>query len=148
MARTAREKAIEELGHYIRVRDCLKTTAVVFVGVCITCNRKFHIDNLDAGHFISGRRNAVLFDILGIHIQCTYCNQMMHGCHKKYRKIMVERHGEDWVENREIRAKRVIKDSQIDYDKLLKGLKRMNINLMRKHGFKTFSEILQMGSTG
>ena len=136
--KSARQRAIEELGHYIRIRDCLKTTGYVFVGVCFTCKRRFHISYLDQGHFISGRRNAVLFDILGIHIQCTYCNVNMHGCHKKYRKLMVEEYGEDWVVNREIRAKRVIKDSQIDYDKLLKGIKRMKKNLLRKHGFRTF----------
>ena len=145
MAGTVRKKAIEELGHYIRLRDCIETTGLAFVGVCITCRRRFHISYLDAGHFISGRRNAVLFDILGLNAQCTYCNINLHGCHKKYRKILVQKRGEDWVTNREKRSKRVIKDSQIDYDILLRGIKRMKENLMRKHGFRTFSEILQMG---
>lgn len=143
MAKSERDKASDDMMHYIRVMRCLESTGLAFVGYCITCERRFHIVNLEAGHFISGRRNAVLFDVMCIYNQCGYCNRALHGCHKKYRKKMVKKHSEDWVLNRERRAERVIKNNQIDFTKLRSGIKRMTEKLYRKHGYKKFSEILQ-----
>lgn len=145
MAKTARDKASEDMMYYIRVMRCLETTGLAFIGYCITCERKFHIGNLEGGHFISGRRNAVLFDVMCIYNQCGYCNRALHGRHKNYRKKMVKIHGEEWVQNREQRAKRIIKNNQIDFVKLRAGIKRMTEKLYRKYGYKTFGEILQEG---
>jgi len=145
MAKTARDKASDDMMHYIRVMRCLETTGLAFLGVCFTCERRFHLEYLDAGHFISGRRNAVLFDIKCIRLQCNFCNVINHGQPKIYKKKMVELFGESWVEERKRRAKRVIKDSQIDYAKLRAGIKRMTEKIYRKYGYKTFGEILQEG---
>ena len=140
-----RDKASKDMMHYIRIMRCLEATGKAFLGICITCNRQFHIEYLDAGHFISGRRNAVLFDIMCIYNQCNYCNVIMHGRHKLYRKIMVRKHGKEWVLNRAIRARRVIKNNQIDFVKLRKGIKSMLEKIYRKHGYETFGEILRDG---
>ena len=142
MAKTDRDIASDDMMHYMRIKRCLESTGKAFVGYCITCSRKFHIEYLQAGHFISGRRNAVLFDVMCIHNQCNYCNVIEHGRHKTYRKIMVAKHGEEWVLNREYRSKRVIKNNQIDFIKLRKGIKRMLEKIYRKHGYRTFGEIL------
>lgn len=143
MAKKERDKASEDMMRFIRLMRCLESTGLAFVGYCITCERKFHISNLEAGHFISGRRNAVLFDVMCIYNQCGYCNRYLHGCHKKYRKKMVEKYSEDWVLNRERRSKRVIKNNQINFAKLRAGIKRMTQKIYRKHGYKTFGDILQ-----
>ena len=145
MAKTERDKASEDMMHFIRVMRCLETTGLAFVGICFTCDRRFHIGYLDAGHFISGRRNAVLFDIMCIRLQCNYCNVTMHSQPKIYKAKMIKLYGEQWVEERKRRAKRVIKDNQIDYKKLRAGIKRMTEKIYRKHGYKTFGEILQEG---
>lgn len=145
MAKTDRDKASEEMMRYIRVKRCLETTSLAFTGICFTCERKFHIEYLDAGHFISGRRNAVLFDVMCIRLQCNYCNVMMHSQPKIYKKKMIQLYGEEWVENRKRRAKRTIPNNRIDFAKLRKGIKRMTQKIYRKHGYKTFGEILQEG---
>ncbi len=145
MAKTDRDKASEDMMHYIRVMRCLEATGTAFIGYCITCERRFHIEALQAGHFISGRRNAVLFDVMCIYNQCGHCNVNMHGQPKQYRKRMVAKHGEEWVLNRKRRAKRVIKNNQIDFVKLRAGIKRMTEKIYRKHDYKTFGEILQDG---
>ena len=143
MAKTERDKASEEMMHYIRVMRCLETTGLAFVGVCITCERRFHIEYLDAGHCISGRRNAVLFDVMNIYNQCNYCNVQMHGRRKLYEQKLIARYGQEWMDNRIRRSKRTIPDNKIDYKKLRAGIKRMTENIYRKYGYKTFGEILQ-----
>ena len=143
MAKTERDKASEEMMHYIRVMRCLETTGLAFVGVCITCERRFHIEYLDAGHCISGRRNAVLFDVMNIYNQCNYCNVQMHGRRKLYEQKLIARYGQEWMDNRIRRSKRTIPDNKIDYKKLRAGIKRITENIYRKYGYKTFGEILQ-----
>ncbi|KKM86727.1 hypothetical protein LCGC14_1276010, partial [marine sediment metagenome] len=95
MAKTERDKASEDMMHFIRVMRCLETTGLAFVGICFTCDRRFHIGYLDAGHFISGRRNAVLFDIMCIRLQCNYCNVTMHSQPKIYKAKMITLYGCD-----------------------------------------------------
>lgn len=141
----ARKDAWEACARYCKVRDCLKDRGLPFVGRCITCGRNFHISSLDAGHAISGRRNAVLFDVMLIHTQCTWCNQLKHGDQKNYRRILAERYGEKWMAERERRAKRVIPDSRIDFVKLQKGFECKYQKLMRLQGYRTWSELLQQG---
>ncbi len=145
MAKTERDKASADMMHYIRVKRCLEATGLAFVGFCITCERRFHIEYLDAGHCISGRRNAVLFDIKNIYNQCNYCNVQMHGRRKLYEKKLVARYGQEWMDSRKRRAKRTISNNQIDFVKLRAGIKKMTKKMYHKHGYKTFSEILQEG---
>ena len=141
---TSKEKAWAAFSEYVRVKECLESTGLAFVGVCFTCQRRFHISMLDAGHCFGGRRNARLFDIMCVRAQCrTWCNRMRHGEPEKFKKRLAEIYGEEWVENRRIRGLRVIKDNQIDWAKLQKGVERMRNTLFRKYGFKTFGEILR-----
>ena len=145
MAKTDRDKASEDMMHYIRVMRCLETTGLAFVGYCITCKRKFHIKYLQAGHCISGRRNAVLFDVKNIDNQCNYCNVIKLGRRELFEKKLVARYGQEWMDARKVRSKRVIKDNQIDFVKLRAGIKRMTEKIYRKYGYRTFGEILQEG---
>ncbi len=145
MAKTERDKASDEMMRFIRVMRCLESTGLAFVGFCITCERRFHIEYLDAGHCISGRRNAVLFDIKNIYNQCNYCNVQMHGRRTLFEKKLIARYSQEWMDNRKIRAKRTIPNNRIDFAKMRKGIKRMTQDLYRKHGYKTFGEILQEG---
>jgi len=142
--RTPKTQAWDACSKYCRIRDCLETTDIAFIGICITCNRRFHISALEAGHFISGRSLSVLFDAECIHAQCTYCNRMQHGQREIYEKVMVARKGQEWVDNRKIRAKRAVRD-RVDFKKMEDGFKKRYSVLMCKHGFKTWGELLQQG---
>ena len=46
---------------YVRLRDCLETTGSIKRGKCFTCSKELPFNELQAGHFISGRHNANLF---------------------------------------------------------------------------------------
>lgn len=76
--KTARQKAKEAawsaFSLYIRTRDCRRFTGTPDNGICVTCRREYGIKQLQAGHFISGRGNAVLFDERIVYSQCIGCN--------------------------------------------------------------------------
>jgi len=140
-----KKKAWDEFSRYVRMRDCLKTTGLPFVGICITCWRRFHISYLQAGHFIAGRRNAILFDERGTNAQCKWCNETKHGEPKKYKVVMIERYGKKKVDQMIIDAKKVIQDKDMDFGQITKTYRMKYEALLRKHGFKTYGELLKMG---
>ena len=115
---------------YIRLRDCLATTGTTDFGVCCTCGRTKHIKELDAGHYISGRSNSVLFNDKGIHIQCRKCNRFEEGNKGEYEKFMLEKYGAEECE-RQKNAKHLsvslslfeLKALELDYKQKLKTLK-------------------------
>ena len=42
--------------------------------MCVTCKRWYPFKQLQAGHFIQGRTNAILFDERLVYTQCLGCN--------------------------------------------------------------------------
>lgn len=93
----AKDRAWEWFSKYIRTRDCLKTTGTKTHGVCITCGKTVPFGEADAGHFIGGRKNAVLYDEELVNLQCKPCNGYGGGEYQKYTLKMIRIHGEDWV---------------------------------------------------
>lgn len=70
----AKEKAWDAFSLYIRTRDCLRFRNSTTEGMCVTCKRDYPLKSLQAGHFIQGRGNAVLFDERIVYSQCLGCN--------------------------------------------------------------------------
>lgn len=70
----AKEAAWNQFSIYIRTRDCLRFTGTSTDGICVTCKRPYPFKQLQAGHFIQGRGNAVLFDERIVYSQCIGCN--------------------------------------------------------------------------
>ncbi|GAG08831.1 unnamed protein product [marine sediment metagenome] len=137
----AKAKAWEKFSRFIRVRDCLAATGLPFVGVCITCGRRFHIRYLQAGHCLPGRSNAKLFDEKLVFAQCKYCNEVKHGEKKKYEAKMITKYGKAKFEQMKIDAKKIIK--YVDYEQLAKTYNDKYIALMKSCGFKTWLELLK-----
>ena len=71
----AKDKAWAAFSIYIRTRDCLRFTGDPEQGMCVTCKAKKPFKELQAGHFVAGRGNAVLFNEQIVYSQCSYCNQ-------------------------------------------------------------------------
>lgn len=69
-----KKKAWDSFSIYIRTRDCLRFSGSPDFGKCITCNRAYDFKQLQAGHFIQGRMNSVLFDERLVYSQCLGCN--------------------------------------------------------------------------
>lgn len=70
----AKEDAWDAFSRYIRLRDCIRFRDSIDEGRCVTCRRDYPFKKLQAGHFLSGRGNAVLFDEDVVYSQCFGCN--------------------------------------------------------------------------
>lgn len=81
---TLKKQSWQEFSKWIRLRDCVKTTGDTESGVCITCGKLIPFKQSQAGHFIAGRTNAVLFDEDIVHLQCYSCNVCNHGEQLEY----------------------------------------------------------------
>jgi len=90
----AKKEAWIVFSQYIRLRDCLKTTEKPDEGRCFTCDNKYPFKKLQAGHFIAGRHNAIVFDERGVHAQCMMCNVFLAGNTVKYFRKMQQIYGE------------------------------------------------------
>jgi len=112
----AKKETWEVFSKYIRMRDCLKTTGCSSFGLCITCEKRYHIKMLQAGHFIPGRHNANLFSEKGCHAQCYNCNINLKGSTLEYRRKIIELYGEGWDEVLEERARQTVKYSVKDLE--------------------------------
>lgn len=61
---------------------------------CCTCGKWYPWKTMQAGHFIPGRHNAVLFDERNVHGQCYICNIVHKGQGPKYYQFMLRRYGQ------------------------------------------------------
>lgn len=65
---------------------------------CVTCGKQMPWSESQAGHFIPGRRNSVLFDLRHIYPQCSICNVFRHGNLISYYPFMVRTVGDEVIE--------------------------------------------------
>lgn len=83
---------------YIRMRDCIQTTGTTTHGKCCTCGRDYPIGKLQAGHFIPGREDSILFDPSCVHAQCYRCNVQRSGEWVKYFRFMEKKYGRKGID--------------------------------------------------
>ncbi len=143
-----KSKCWDAFSRMIRVVRCLATTGFPFFGVCITCGKKYHISYLQAGHCFAGRTNVKLLNRKFVDIQCRMCNEGEHGKPEKFRHIMKERYGVEYVVRQEYRFKRkTINDRNINWEQRTARYNRMIAKKMQEHGYKTYREMLDMTRT-
>lgn len=94
----AKKEAWEWFSKYIRLRDCLITMGSKEQGKCITCGRVYPLKSLQAGHFLAGRTNAILFEETNCHAQCYGCNVMKGGEQYEYGLRMVDMYGQEEID--------------------------------------------------
>ena len=89
----------ELFSKYIRLRDCIKTTGTTKRGRCVTCSKIYPINKgFQAGHFIPGRADAILFDPDCVHGQCYRCNVVLGGDWPAYYRWMQANYGQEKIE--------------------------------------------------
>ena len=89
----AKKDAWKVFSLYIRTRDSHDGKAI-----CFTCEYLFPIKELQAGHFVPGRKNVLLFHEQNCHQQCLRCNVFLKGNLIEYYPRMVEKYGLDTIE--------------------------------------------------
>ncbi len=92
-----------EFRKYIRLRDALRTTGKPDNLVCCSCGKiypSFGIGCAQAGHFIPGRKNSILFGETCVHGQCYFCNsnQGLKGNWPGYYDFMLKTYGQDEID--------------------------------------------------
>jgi hypothetical protein len=95
----AKDTAWRWFSKYIRLRDCISTTGFKDQGKCVTCGGYFPFSELQAGHAIGGRNDAVLFDEKLVNAQCGRCNKSFEygglgGNYAKYHLWYIHKYGE------------------------------------------------------
>lgn len=84
-----KEKAWTAFSRFIRLRDSDEYGYCV----CCTCPTRLPWREMTAGHFVSGRGNAVLFDERVVHAQCVRCNVFNGGEYARYFLFMRRKYG-------------------------------------------------------
>ena len=103
---TLKKKLWKIFSIYIRMRDCLETTGTTTHGNCCTCGRDYPIGKLQAGHFIPGREDSILFDPACVHAQCYRCNVQRSGEWVKYFRFMEKKYGREFIFELMIRSEK------------------------------------------
>ena len=71
---------------------------------CCTCGVRKDWRRGDAGHFLSGRNNSILFDERGVNFQCKQCNGGLRvgitvpDIQNRYEEFMLKKHGKEVVD--------------------------------------------------
>ena len=69
------------------------------LATCVTCGRKAQWnEGMQAGHFIDGRYNSVIFYEKGVHVQCYACNIIYNGRKDEYFTFMERTYGRDEID--------------------------------------------------
>jgi hypothetical protein len=105
----AKAAAWKAFSTYIRLRDPR----------CVTCGGA----NQQAGHFIDGRNNAVLFSEKGVHSQCYRCNVGLHGNKIEYYRFMEKTYGAPTIEKLLKESKQTIQYKTHDYERIAEEYK-------------------------
>jgi len=98
---SAKKKAWKAFSEYVRLRDALRSTGTRTSARCITCSGIYSTSGLgciQAGHFIPGRNNSILFEETNCHAQCPSCNIWGHGKQIEYFVKMEEMYGREEIE--------------------------------------------------
>jgi hypothetical protein len=139
----AKARAWNRFSQWVRVKGCLETTGFPFVGVCITCGKRFHITALQAGHMKGGRRNSILFHEKLTNPQCVICNETFHGKPKKYRAKLVDKYGKEQVSIWEREAAEIKKDRDMDYHAIEVKYREATNELLIPFGYNDYEELLR-----
>ena len=115
---SAKKRAVSYFSKYIRTRDALKTTGTVTHAKCITCGKVQSISDMDAGHAIPGRDNAILFSEELCNAQCRVCNRFHGGRLQEYKEILIAVHGQGKWEEWEAMKHTHVKITHADYEDL------------------------------
>lgn len=108
----AMKKADKYFSEYIRLRD----TGPGGFGYCITCNKKAHISELDAGHFIDRSKKATRYNENNVNAQCITCNRFQSGRQYEHGKAIDKKYGKGTADKLLKTSQQIIKAGQSFYE--------------------------------
>lgn len=139
----AKTRAWNRFAQWVKVSKCIQTTGYPFVGVCITCKKRFHIRALQAGHAKGGRTNAILFHEGLTNPQCVICNERHHGRYKRYLRNLIEKHGKEKVEQWFQEASEVKNNRDMDFHAIEVKYRKLTNKLLEPFGYSDYEDMLR-----
>lgn len=112
----AKEKAWNAFSLFIRTRD----------PSCVTCGG----ESQQAGHFIDGRHNAVLFSEQGVHGQCYHCNVGLKGNKLEYWLFMERTYGREVIDQLMAESKMTIQYKTFQFLEIADKYKTLTAELL------------------
>ena len=126
MRKVTRSKLIKKLdrifSEYIRKRDADKNG----FAKCISCNKKLHWKEMDAGHFRSRKYMATRYDEQNVYSQCRYCNRYNQGSIYEYSRAL----GVELSEKLYIKSQETKKHSIFELEELIEYYKKFIVSLV------------------
>jgi len=98
--------AMEGYVKAVRLGVVVSTYSPLGQVVCVTCSKRggwnepkgFGESGMDAGHYLSGRRNSILTEETNCHVQCTNCNREKSGAQDAYTLYMRTIYGQKVID--------------------------------------------------
>lgn len=112
----AKKKAWDAFSRYIRQRD----------PQCVTCGGP----SQQAGHFIDGRHNAVLFSEEGVHGQCYHCNVGLKGNKLEYWLFMERTYGRKVIDRLMLESRVTVQYKTADFEEIEQRYKAKTAHLL------------------
>ena len=113
MRKISRKGLINKLdrifSEYIRKRDANKKG----ICKCITCNKEYAWNDIDAGHFISRKEMATRWDEQNVAAQCKHCNRFRYGRQYQF-SLSLDQKSKGLSKRLYNKSKEVVKFSMID----------------------------------
>lgn len=95
------------------------------LGECVTCGLVRPWRELQAGHFIPRAQGlATYFDLRNIHTQCYRCNINLGGNGAEYYPYMLQKYGEDTVNELRSLSRTTKKYYKSDYESMIEDLEQ------------------------
>ena len=116
--------AWREFSLVVRMEEALQFSGSG-VGQCCTCGDWRHYKSADAGHFIPGRGDAILFERTNVHFQCPKCNRFEQGKWVEYEEFMLKKYGREEVDRLKALKKSIRKYSEPELSDMVKQFRKM-----------------------
>ena len=109
-----RSKLVKKLdvvfSKYIRLKDSKNG-----IGTCVTCGKKDHWKNLQAGHFMSRKHYSTRWDENNVKIQCAACNVFRYGEQFLFSKYLGNNLSEELLD----KSRRLVKFTNIELEEMI-----------------------------
>jgi len=94
------------------------------MAVCYTCGDKKPWKELQAGHLLDGRNNAILFEENGVRPQCKICNLFKNGNKEEFIPRFIDQCGELEFQRLKALKKTTRKISRQEYEDMIADYKQ------------------------
>ena len=118
--RSLKNKCWKLFSEYVRRKDADEGGT----NECYTCGQLSHWKELQCGHAIPGRHNAVLFDEEICRPQCPRDNVWMGGRYEVFAAKLIRENGLEWFESKLAGARQVVKYTRSDLEDLIETYKQ------------------------